>query len=635
MDKPYLNSVDHPEDLHKLSVEETTELAQEIRERIIEVMSVNGGHLASNLGSVELTLALHRVFSPPKDKLIWDIGHQTYTHKLITGRKKAFENVRKYRGLSGFCHPGESPFDHFHTGHAGPALSLALGMAHTRDLSDEDDYILPIVGDAAFTCGLTLEALNNMKRELKRFVIILNDNNMSISKNVGRMSHILSRMLSSPTSNRLHQELDALVSRIPSVGNYLCQKGHRISESVKNLVSPAAFFEYFGVSYIGPIDGHDQRRLEDCLEGVKNSNWPVIVHCLTCKGKGMTSAVNNPTPYHGARPFDIKTGKFHPSKNQKRTFPKIFGEHLLSMAESDPDLVAVTPAMAAGSCMEAMMEQHPKRCFDVGIAEGHALTFAGGLAYGGKKRVLACVYSTFVQRALDNLYHDICLQELPVVLCLDRAGIVGGDGAMANGVYDLGFLRSMPNITIAQPRDGIVLQELLNSAFSWNCPTAIRYPNTPAEEPNRSLQERSPGEGEILARGDSSLLLIGLGSMAYTALEVRNILKEIGIQASVLDPVFVKPLDADLLHDLLTTHQNIVTIEEHCVHTGLGAAINNFLLANNYTGRSIINLGIPDTFVQQGGREQLLEELGLTPKKIAHTLQQQLSLKEASTYVGA
>jgi len=514
MHEAYLDSVNHPEDLRKLSVNETTQLAQEIRERIIEVMSVNGGHLASNLGSVELTLALHRVFSPPNDKLIWDIGHQTYTHKLITGRRDAFKNVRKFHGLSGFCHPGESPFDHFHTGHAGPALSLALGMAHTRDLSQEQDYILPIVGDAAFTCGLTLEALNNMKRNLKRFVIILNDNNMSISKNVGRMSHILSRMLSSPTSNRLHQEIDALVSRIPSVGNYLCEKGHRISESVKNLVSPAAFFEYFGVSYIGPIDGHDLRRLEDCLEGVKDSNWPVIVHCLTCKGKGMTSAVNNPTPYHGARPFDIKTGKFHPSKSSKRTFPKVFGEHLLSMAQKDPDLVAVTPAMAAGSCMEAMMEQYPERCLDVGIAEGHALTFAGGLAHGSKKKVIACVYSTFVQRALDNLYHDICLQELPVVLCLDRAGIAGGDGAMANGIYDLGFLRSMPNVTIAQPRDGAVLRELLDNAFSWNCPTVIRYPNATAEEPERPTQKRSPGQGELLARGESGLLLIGLGSRA-------------------------------------------------------------------------------------------------------------------------
>lgn len=624
-----LATINSPADLKDLTASQLEQLAQEIRVRIIEVMAVNGGHLASSLGSVELTLALHRAFNSPEDKLIWDIGHQTYAHKLITGRREAFSGVRQHKGLSGFCHPEESIYDHFHTGHAGQALSIALGVAKNRDLSQRQEYIVPILGDAALTCGLTLEALNNIDRDLKKFIVILNDNKMSISQNVGRVTHILSRMLSNPTSTKLHQEIDAWVQKIPTLGGLLSKQGHRIAESMKNLVSPAVFFEHFGLSYIGPIDGHDVKKLVDVLEGVKGSSWPVVVHVLTRKGEGMEEAVNNPTPYHGARPFDIQTGKFHPSKSTARTFPKIFGAHVLKMAENDPSLVAVTPAMSAGSCLDEMMAKFPERCFDVGIAEGHAVTFAGGLAYGGRMKVIACLYSTFLQRALDNVYHDVCLQKLPVVFAVDRAGISGGDGAMANGIYDIGFLNGMPNMVIAQPRDGKVLIDLLESAFTYGRPTAIRYPNINAEEPERTIQKRELGRGEVLCEG-KDVLIIGLGHMCYTALKVRDFLREDGIEATVLDPIFIKPLDTELLCQLLMTHSRIVTIEENSLQNGLGSIINNFLMTNGYSNIQVANFGVPETFVQQGSHQQLLDEIGLTPEKITASLRRQLlSSREA------
>jgi 1-deoxy-D-xylulose-5-phosphate synthase len=624
-----LSTIDSPEGLKTLSLTQLQQLADELRERIIEVMAVNGGHLASSLGTVELTIALHKVFNTPQDKLIWDIGHQTYSHKLMTGRKEAFSGVRQYRGLSGFCQPQESPYDHFHTGHAGQALSIALGVAKSRDLIQRQEYIVPILGDAALTCGLSFEALNNMSRDLKKFIVILNDNNMSISQNVGCMKHILSRILSNPTCTKLHQELDAWVQKIPTVGGMLSNQGHRIAESMKNLVSPAVFFEHFGLSYIGPIDGHDIKKLIDVLEGVKDSSWPVVVHVLTRKGEGMQQALDNPTPYHGARPFDIQTGKFHPTTSTARTFPKIFGDHVLKMAQEDPALVTVTPAMSAGSCLDEMMKKFPERCFDVGIAEGHAVTFAGGLAYGGDMKVIACLYSTFLQRALDNVYHDVCLQELPVVFAIDRAGIAGGDGAMANGIYDIGFLNGMPNMVIAQPRDGKVLTELLESAFSYGRPTAIRYPNINAEEPSGPFQRRELGKGELIVKG-KDVLIIALGHMCHMALKVRQLLESDGIEASVLDPIFVKPLDTELLCQLLMTHQKVITIEENSLQNGLGAIINHFLLSNGYSSVQVANFGVPETFVQQGSHKELLDEIGLTPEKITASIKRQLlSSKEA------
>lgn len=622
---PLLPEIQSPADLKTLTLPELNKLAAEIRHRIIEVMSVNGGHLASNLGSIELTLALHRAFNAPEDKFIWDVSHQTYAHKLVTGRNDRFDQIRQHKGLCGFCDPKESPYDHFYAGHAGTALSLALGVVKNRDLTKRTEYVVPIIGDATLTCGMTLEALNNVSRDLKRFIIILNDNAMSISQNVGAITRILSRILSNPTTHKIHQELDTLVSKIPSVGPLLSKQGHKIADSLKNLVSPATFFGQFGLSYIGPVDGHDIKSLLETFEGIKDSNWPVVVHVHTNKGQGMEAAIQNPVSYHGVKPFNPSTGKFLPVANSSPSFPKIFGSHLLKMAENDPSLVAVTPAMSCGSCLDEMMKKFPERCLDVGIAEGHAVTYCGGIAYGKKMKVVASIYSTFLQRAFDNVFHDICLQEVPVVFAIDRAGIAGPDGSTHNGIYDIAFLNAMPNMVIAQPRNGQLLKELLESAFTWGRPAAIRYPNLATEEGTAPLKHRELGKGELLAEG-SGILLIGLGHMAYTALEVCKLLQGAGIEASVLDPVFVKPLDSELLCKLLLTHQRIVTIEEHSAISGLGAILNHFLMSQGYGSVQVMNFGVPEAFIEQGSHAKLLDELGLTPEKIAKNILQNFAL---------
>jgi 1-deoxy-D-xylulose-5-phosphate synthase len=629
MTKRHLPTIHSPQDVQALSLPELNQLAVEIRERIIEVLSVNGGHLGSNLGTVELTLALHKVFNSPEDKFIWDVSHQTYTHKLLTGRNDRFHRIRQFKGLCGFSHPNESPHDHFQAGHAGTALSLALGVAKNRDLTKRQEYIIPIIGDATLTCGLALEAMNNVSRDLKRFIVILNDNAMSISKNVGAITHILSRLLSNPTTHKIYQELDTIVSKIPSYGPTLSQQGHKITESLKNLVSPAAYFEQYGLSYIGPIDGHDIRKLVDVLEGVKDSTWPVVIHVLTCKGKGLDEAMKNPVSYHGARPFSRDTGKFLPNPTTKPTFPKIFGAHILKMAEKDPSMVVITPAMSAGSCLDEVMKKFPERCLDVGIAESHAVTFSGGIAYGSKMKVVTSIYATFLQRAFDNVFHDICLQELPVVFAIDRAGISGPDGSTHHGIYDISFLNAMPNMVITQPRNGQVLKELMESAFSWKRPTAIRYPNLATEDQEEPLQERELGKGEILAEG-KDILLIALGHMNTIALKAHALLKEQGIDATVLDPVFVKPLDTDLLCHLLLTHQKIVTIEEHSVVAGMGSIINNFLMCHGFSNIQVLNLGVPETFLGHGSYQDLMNEIGLTPEKIVKQLITHFDLRSSA-----
>lgn len=623
-----LDLIERPEQLKALTFPELGNLAGEIRRRIIDVMAVNGGHLASNLGAIELTIALHRTFNSPEDKFIWDVSHQTYTHKILTGRNDRFETIRKFNGLCGFSNPKESPYDHFYAGHAGTALSLALGVAKNRDLLKRQEYIIPIIGDATLTCGLPLEAMNNIPKDLKRFILILNDNRMSISKNVGAITQILSRMISNPTTDRFYHELDALVSKIPALGEKLSRHGQKFTESLKNLFSPAAFFEQYGLSYIGPIDGHDIKKLCESLEAVKNLDWPVILHVMTNKGQGMEEATKNPITYHGARPFDPGTGKFLPVTTANPTFPKIFGSQILKQAELDPSIVAITPAMSAGSCLDDFMKKYPDRCLDVGIAESHAVTFAGGLAFGKKMKVVVSIYATFLQRAFDNLFHDVCLQELPVVFAIDRAGISGPDGSTHHGIYDISFLNAMPNMVIAQPRNGKVLRELFASAFSWARPAAIRYPNIATEDPEEPLQERPLGKGEILASG-SKILIVALGHQASTALKVRERLLSEGIEATVFDPIFVKPLDEEQLIDLFTTHSYLVTIEEHSLASGLGSILNHFLNSRGLEGIKTLNFGIPETYLEQGSYQELIDMIGLNPLQITQKILQQFELRPA------
>jgi 1-deoxy-D-xylulose-5-phosphate synthase len=633
MSTSLLSSITGPEDIKNFSIEQLNELAAQTRQRIIDVLSVTGGHLSSNLGTVELSIAMHKVFNSPLDKFIFDVSHQSYTHKILTGRNDRLEGIRQFKGLCGFTHPEESKHDHFHAGHAGTALSLGLGVAKQRALLDDDYFVVPVLGDASLTCGVTLEALNNISRNLKKFVVILNDNAMSISDNVGAVSHILGRILNNPKANKLYQGLDSWVSKIPSFGDTLSRQGKKITESLKGLFSCSAFFEQYGLSYIGPIDGHNIEELTQTLEGIKDSSWPVLIHVLTTKGKGLPEAEKNATSHHGAKPFDPTTGKFRPSPSTKPTFPKVFGSHLLDMAKKDASIVAVTPAMSFGSQLDPFMKTYPDRCIDVGIAESHAVTFCGGIASNKKLKVVMSIYASFLQRALDNLFHDVCLQELPVIFAIDRAGLSPGDGATHHGIYDISFLRAMPNMIIAQPRNVHVLKELMESAFSWQQPVAIRYPNLPSnDEPNAILRPREIGRGEVLAHGED-VLILGLGHMCNTAMELRELLKDLGINATVADPVFVKPLDKLLLEELLETHKTLITIEEHSLESGLGNAVNHFLAKQHINDINVMNFGIPDTFVQQGSYKELMEELNLNAEQIFNSFTQSKAFEHFKAYV--
>lgn len=619
-----LDAIHSPQDLHTLSTRELIDLSTQIRSRIIDILSITGGHLASNLGIVELTIALHATFSSPKDQLIFDVGHQAYVHKLLTGRNDRFPSLRQTGGLSGFTDPTESVHDHFYSGHAGNTLSLALGLAKNRDLRGQCHHILPVLGDASLTCGLTLEAMNNIPKHLKNFIVILNDNAMSISKNVGAITSILSRFFDTPIASHLHKKLTDLIGDISGDKKELAKRGDQVKESLKTLINTAPFFEQFGLSYVGPIDGHNIETLLKTLKALKTAKEPTLVHVLTVKGQGMKKALDRPTPYHGAKPFDRITGEFHPSKSLTPTFPKIFGSHLLKLAEVDPKITAITPAMPVGSCLDAFMQRYPKRCIDVGIAEGHAITYAAAMAKGGHLKVIACIYSTFLQRAFDNIYHDVCLQKAPLVIAIDRAGLATGDGVTAQGIYDLSFLNAMPNLTITQPRDGHILKALLESALNSNHPTAIRYPNLATTERNDVPLSPLPfGKGELLAPG-KEVALIALGHMCSIALEVRQLLANIGISALVIDPIFIKPLDNSLILDACRRVKLTVTIEEHALQGGFGSIIAH-LLSTSLHLAPLLHFGLPDRPIPHGSHSDLLTQFELTPAAISAKIERTLS----------
>ncbi len=579
---------------------------------------------------VELSIALHYVFDSPQDRFIFDVSHQTYPHKLLTGRSYLFSKIRQWEGLCGFADPQESEHDHFYAGHAGTALSLGLGVAHARELKGEAFHVLPVLGDASLTCGVTLEALNNIPKNLRRFLVILNDNKMSISENVGNIKNILSRLINHPVSNQLYHDVSSVLGKIPGCGEQLAKQGKKLTESMKNLVSPAVFFEQFGLSYVGPVDGHDLSKLVSTLRALQESERPVLLHIMTVKGKGMSLAAENPTSYHGAKPFDTASGQFLRTASQV-TFPKAFGNHLLQLAEKHPGLVVITPAMPAGSCLTGFMERYPKRCFDVGIAESHSVTFAGGIASLPSLKVYMVIYATFLQRAFDNLFHDVCLQRLPVLFAIDRAFLSGPDGPTHHGVYDIGFLYGMPHLIIAQPRSQRLLEELMDESLGWTSPAAIRYPNLPATDflpdQTRGKEPRPLGTGEILCEGDD-LLLICLGHMCSVGLAVQKRLAEEEITACLVAPIYLKPLDRDLFFRLLQKHTKVVVLEEHSILTGLSSIIEHFAFENRLAHIDLLSIGVPDTFVPHGQRSALLKELGLTPDAVAKRILQHFSWSE-------
>ena len=627
----WLKQVNSPRDLKKIPVENLRELAGEIREKIITVVSKNGGHLAPSLGVVELTLALHYVFDSPKDKIIWDVGHQSYTHKLLTGRRDRFESLRKYEGISGFPKRSESQHDVFDVGHASTSISAALGMACARDQKKENFSIVAVVGDGALTGGLSFEGLNNAGAMGKNLIVILNDNKMSISKNVGAVSRYLTDLLTDEKYNKLKAEVWEMVGRFKRRDKIRAAVA-KVEESVKGFLVPGILFEKLGFRYFGPLDGHDIAGLIKTLEHLKTLNGPILLHVLTKKGKGYKFAEEDPPRFHGIGAFDKVTGNSN-GQVGKTTYTEVFGNTMVELAQRDPKIVSITAAMTLGTGLVDFAKLFPERFYDVGISEQHGTTFACGLACQGLKPIFA-VYSTFLQRAFDQVVHDIALQNLPVILAIDRAGLVGEDGPTHHGTFDLSYLRQIPNWVVMAPKDGNELKNMLYTAVKWQKgPVAIRYPRgSIPDHPKNDFRHIEVGSWEGLEKGED-LAILAIGSMVYPALEASEQLKKEGINLEVVNARFVRPLDQKMLLSILKRLHRIITVEENALLGGFGSAILEFAEANSVTDVVIKRMGIPDKFIQHGPRKKLLNILGLDKEGIAETVRSVLRLKRNKTVV--
>jgi 1-deoxy-D-xylulose-5-phosphate synthase len=609
-----LQSVNSPADIKQMNIQQLEQLAAEIRETLIQVVSENGGHLAASLGVVELTLALHYVFDTPGDKLIWDVGHQSYTHKLLTGRRERFKSLRRFQGLSGFPRTEESEYDAFNTGHSSTSISAGIGMALARDLQEEDYRVVAIIGDGALTGGMVFEALNHAGHLGTTMTVVLNDNEMSISRNVGALSTYLSHLRSDPGYLWRKEELEGMLQRIPGIGPNILKAAGKVKDTVKYLVVPGALFEELGFTYIGPIDGHDLESLIPVLTKTRNMKGPVLLHVITKKGQGYEPAVRDPGVFHGVGPFDVETGA--QLKKKARTYTSVFGDFMVSRAEQDVRVVAITAAMASGTGLAAFAQRFPERFFDVGICEQHAVTMAAGMARMGLCPVVA-IYSTFLQRAYDQIIHDVCLQNLPVIFAVDRAGLVGEDGPTHHGVFDISYLRNIPNLTVMAPADENELADMLHSAFSYQSPVAIRYPRGAGEGVEVKTRRNfiPSGRGRVLTEG-RDLLFLGLGKGVGTAWRASRILEEQGVRAAVADARFVKPLDMQLLSQLLGRFKRVVTIEDNVLHGGFGAAVLEAASELGYSPQ-VLRIGIPDKFVEHGKVDVLLENLQIDSPSVA------------------
>lgn len=615
-----LSKISSPKDVKGLSVDELVALAEEIRARILDVTSKKGGHLAASLGAVELAVALHYCLSSPGDKIIWDVGHQSYAHKILTGRNKHFDTLREMGGISGFPNSKESDFDPFICGHSSTSISAALGLAAARDLRGEKHKVVAVIGDASISTGLAFEGMNNAGHDGRDLLVILNDNEHSISKSVGAMSRYLNSVITNPLYNRVRDEAEKVVKGIPKLGQGAYNTIRKFQEGLKNLIVPGVLFEELGFRYFGPIDGHDLNTLIPTLKKIAKLKEPVFLHVITKKGKGYTFAEQDPESFHGVSAFDLETGESI-SNGGKNTFTDHFGSKITELAAGNHDIVAITAAMPDGTGLKTFQSKYPERFFDVGITEGHAVTFAAGLAKGGKKPVVA-IYSTFLQRAYDQLIHDVALQDLPVVFCLDRAGLVGKDGPTHHGVFDLAYLRSLPEFIIMAPKDGPELERMLEKALSFNKPSAIRYPRAKASElvGASSCAPIDLGTSEKLRKG-KDLAILAVGSMVNSALKAADMLSKKGIEATVVNARFVKPLDAQMLEDVFREHDKIFTIEEGIVDGGYGSAVLGFIERENIQGVELRRIGLPDEFIEHGSREELLRKYHLTPDGLAAYIQ--------------
>ena len=612
-----LEHIKGPEELKSLPPEELKKLSQEIREFLIEKISHTGGHLASNLGVVELTIALHLTFNLPEDKVIWDVGHQSYTHKILTGRMAEFDELRQYGGLSGFPKRKESPYDSFDTGHSSTSISAGLGIALGRDLKGLDYKVVSVIGDGALTGGMAYEALNNAARMKRNFIIVLNDNNMSISENVGGMSRYLNGLRTGSGYNDLKKNVADALDRIPVVGSVMIDKIKRTKNSIKQLFIPGMLFENMGITYLGPVDGHNIPALCKVLREAQKLDHAVLVHVITKKGKGYRPAEKNPSHFHGVGPFDVDTGK--PLSEQKNpSYTDVFSRKICQLGEQYPNLVAVTAAMPDGTGLTAFGKKYPHRFFDVGIAEAHAVTSAAGMAAAGLKPVVA-VYSSFLQRAYDQILHDVCIQNLPVLFAVDRAGLVGSDGETHQGIFDYSFLTSIPNMSVMAPKNMWELRAMLEFAMEYDRPLAVRYPRGEAYRGLRDFRQPvAYGKGEMLYE-EKDIALLAVGSMVSTGEHVREKLKKEGYACSLANGRFVKPIDIELIERLAGNHGLIVTLEENVLQGGYGLAVTAYI-HQNYPHIKVLNVALPDDYVEHGNVSILREGLGIDSDSIIRTM---------------
>ena len=620
----YLNRIDSPADLKKLTPGEIPELAREIRQFLIETVSRTGGHLAPNLGVVEVTLALHSVFDSPQDNFVWDVGHQCYVHKLITNRRRLMPSLRQFKGMAGFPKREESPHDCFNTGHSSTSISAALGLALARDMKGEKNHVLAVIGDGALTGGMSFEALNHAGHIRTNLIVILNDNEMSIAPNVGALSGYLSRMRTDPRYSRSKEEIEDVVRRLP-IGHAVLKAMERVKDSFKYLLVPGMFFEELGFTYLGPIDGHNYSAVRQVLQNAKTLTGPVLVHVITQKGKGYVPAEAHPEKFHGVGRFEIHNGKPLPVECDAPSYTKVFGQTIVELARSNPWIVGITAAMPEGTGLTEFAANFPRRFFDVGIAEQHAVTMAAGIATQGFRPVVA-IYSTFLQRAYDQILHDVALQKLPVTLAIDRAGLVGEDGETHQGLFDFSYLRPIPNMVVMAPKDENELRRMLLTATTGEGPAAVRYPRgsgigvalDPVPEP------LAVGKAEVLKNGEE-LVILAIGNMVYPALQAAEILAAEGVEAGVVNCRFVKPLDRELITYLAGKAKCLVTVEEHVLSGGFGSAVLELLNEEQFNLSPLIRIGIPDVFVEHGAVDTLRELYGLTPAGIAQRIREVLS----------
>ncbi len=609
---PLLSTIESPDDLRRLRRDQLPQLAEEMRRFMIRTLAPIGGHLGAGLGVVELTIALHYLFDSPHDRIVWDVGHQSYPHKMLTGRTSGMASIRQKGGLSGFTKRSESEHDPFGAGHASTSISAAYGMAVARRLAGESGHDIAVIGDGALTGGMAFEALNHAGGGRDNLIVILNDNEMSIAPNVGAISSYLARIISGGTYGQIKDGARRLLSTLPGA----LEAARRVEEHVKGLITPGTLFEEMGFRYIGPLDGHDFEHLLPTLANVRELRGPVLLHVLTRKGLGFAPAEDDPVTWHGLGPYDPDSGEQISTPAGPPSYTQVFASTLCRLAEQDSRIVAITAAMPGGTGLSTFAERFPDRCFDVGIAEQHAVTFAAGLAVGGRKPVVA-IYSTFMQRAYDQIIHDVCIQKLPVVLCMDRAGVVGADGATHTGMFDLAFLRCLPNMTVMAPSNGAELAAMLEYAFTVDGPVALRYPRGTAVESSDDVAPIVCGKAALLRRGDAGLVV----SVGTRCTSVLAAVEEVGQPFSVLDLRFVKPLDEEAILDLLVPERPLVVVEEGCAQGGIGEAIAALALRHGWRG-AFVHIAMPDRFPEHGTQAQVLRDLALDADSIACRLRE-------------